>query len=436
MPHRFRCLFILGVMVAASSCASSADQAAWLSDVQALERHMAVAYANLEWVTETDRVDLPEISRVLQQAVGGARTRRGARGAVDRFVESFQDPHFRVERGGAPSPPGSTRSSSSSRPGIAASTEADAAVKSMGFNRRDLGWKVALDGLEGFETVTLEAGNPFPWGLLRLEDGRTVGVVRIAHFGEDGYPAVAELLWPEYAATLETDCDRSCAWRFRHLVSERLLDYLAAGVKRFEEEGIDALMVDVTSNGGGTDWAAIAARVVTDPLHNCPPVALVKHPHHAERIRNDLSAVEGLLEQEVAAESRAILTAARFRLSSLLESLGEECDLTGLFQDGRADCSQLAQAGACGALDYVEQGALADVTGGGACSTPSGSSMQRQAGPARSWYSWMAAPLRRRSNLLHSWKQTMRRSSSANPPMARGVGTSGAGYRSTCQDSI
>ena len=139
----------------------------------------------------------------------------------------------------------------------------------MGFDRRNLDFFVDFESLDGFERVRPSKENPFAWGVLTLGDGRRVGVVRIAHFGEDGYPEVAALLWPAFAEGRDGHCDGWCQWDFWNEVADDLLRHLAEGTRHLVERGIDALLVDIARNGGGTDWAAVAPRIFTPPLQRC-----------------------------------------------------------------------------------------------------------------------------------------------------------------------
>ena len=40
-------------------------------------------------------------------------------------------------------------------------------------------------------------------GVLKLDSGKRLGVIRIAHFGEDGYPEVCREMWKVHAPKIE-----------------------------------------------------------------------------------------------------------------------------------------------------------------------------------------------------------------------------------------
>jgi hypothetical protein len=288
-----------------------------------------------------------------------AGSRRAARKILTDFVKAFDDPHFRIEKGDYRQGGGN----GSSAAGLAPGTETDQALDAMGFSDRDLDFRVDFEKLPGFEGVVPSEENPFAWA--RFDVGRrVVGVLRIAHFGDDGYPEVAAMLWPEFAARLEGPCDDSCQWGFRQRVMDALLAYLAEGASALRALGVDAVLIDVSGNGGGTDWAGVAPRVFAPPLLECPPVGVVRHPHHTERLELRREYLQDLIDRlEISDESRSILGAARDSVAGLIEDTESPCDRSGVFEvaDATLGCSQLAFSPACGVLGYLPPAALADV---------------------------------------------------------------------------
>ena len=96
------------ILVAGSLCVGRAaaryDSRAWLEEFEVLLGHMAKHYANLDWMVEHRKMDLPGLRRSTEVAIGSAHTAWQARRALTRFVEAFRDPHLRLVRA-APEPP-------------------------------------------------------------------------------------------------------------------------------------------------------------------------------------------------------------------------------------------------------------------------------------------------------------------------------------------
>jgi len=61
----------------------------------------------------------------------------------------------------------------------------------------------------------------------------------------------------------------------------------------------NVLAIDTTRNGGGTDWAGIAPRLLTDKHLECPPFASIKHPLETKRLERRLARLEEELEADV-----------------------------------------------------------------------------------------------------------------------------------------
>jgi hypothetical protein len=308
---------------------------------------MSSVYANLEWVIEERHLDPYELNQETLEALRRARTRRGARKAIERFVRAFDDPHFRVRKGSQ-----LRQSHSDEEPPLSPSLSGSEACKKLGFESSKLDFRLPFDKLDGFERLEpVSPGNPFPAALLTLDDGRRVGFVRLAEFGEARYRHLGESTWEEFRRELEVPCDEACQWRFRRRVAERLLAYLAEHARMLRAQGADALLIDITRNGGGTEWAGIAPRVLTrQPLH-CPPFGFVKHPHYTRRIERRVQwLTEEYANPVVSSSTRALVEEAVAILKSQLDAADPPCDRTALFEVANAelDCTQLVRASSCG----------------------------------------------------------------------------------------
>jgi hypothetical protein len=201
-------------------------------------------------------------------------------------------------------------------------------------------------------------------GRLTLANGARVGLIRIAEFGDGCYPKVASALWEEFAARLDSDCTLRCQWEFRIEVMNGLLGYLAECARSLTAAGIDALLVDLSGNGGGSDWAAIAPRIFAPPLSHCPQSGLIRHPHHADPLRKELAALEAAqTDSTLSASSRRYVEMACERLREIVAAMDRACNRRAIFDqpDFRADCSQVQIINGCGVLDYLLPGSLEDL---------------------------------------------------------------------------
>jgi hypothetical protein len=196
---------------------------------------MARHYANLDWMVEHRKVDLPRLRLSTEEALRSAHGRWRARRALERFIAAFRDPHLRLVNSSPASPmPGAEEETAGGR--VEAPTCSDRS-----FSVRDRGFIFPFEQAEGWE----RAGGPwFPAGSFGA-----AGVIRIAHFGEDGYREACDEVGPDH-------------------VRERLQEELRDTIRELRERAIRVLIVDITGNGGGTGWATEAVSLfATGTLH-------------------------------------------------------------------------------------------------------------------------------------------------------------------------
>lgn len=347
-----------------------ADRAAWRADLHRLEQHLAVAYANFEWSAAANRLDLAALHRSTDSTLAAAPNRRAARKAVRALIAAFDDGHLRA------SPPTHPLAVLAERgwrgPGgaIARSARAASACRRMGFEDRSGEFDVAFDDVPGYVPV---ASAPFRAGVVPLPDGKKLGVVRVAHFGEDGFAAVCEAAWDARPAAAPP-CADACRDTLWAEVSDRLLASLAETVGRLSRAGSSALLVDVTGNGGGTDLADAMARELTPlPLRGAQ-MGFVRHPHWAGRFRADDSTLSAELERrDLTAEQRTLLADGRARLVDLLAEAERRCDGAAEWSGRAPACSPLARDSAytTGLLRYADREALTGLRSAGILFGPS-----------------------------------------------------------------
>jgi hypothetical protein len=140
-------------------------------------------------------------------------------------------------------------------------------------------------------------------------------VVRIPSFLAREYPEVCAAAWREDDAGWERRAER------------RLVAELSAAVEALRAAGAAAIVLDVTGNGGGGDLARDLAAVVLGEPVRCPRVLLVRHPHWARQLEDEL------------AETRA--PARRAALARLLDEVRRPCDRAPLWRGEPIACTQL-----------------------------------------------------------------------------------------------
>jgi len=132
-------------------------------------------------------------------------------------------------------------------------------------------------------------------------------------------------------------------------------------------------VVDLTSNGGGSDWVDPAARETTPIALKAPRLAFPRHPHWTKDLESRLDDVERDLANATEPR-RATLEAAAGALRAAIAETERPCDLRGIW-DGLPSppCSMLVRAPifASGVLPYAKVGALSGLDSGEVLFKPS-----------------------------------------------------------------
>lgn len=346
------------------------DPRPWLEDLDALERHMDVAYANLEWVAGHRGLDLASLDRETRAAIAGAGSRRAAGRAIGDLVAAFDDPHLRIERG----PPAwlapflGADGDEGSESGEAAAFAPDAAGEDVcrSFGYRDEGHGLGFDVSDLPGWTPLAEDGSFPGGTFDHPVRGRVGILRIAQFGENRYLSACVRAWNAEALGRTETCGGECLEAFRRRASDGLARQVAGRVRELRDAGAEALVVDVTGNGGGSEWVDPVTRIFTDRPLRAMRVTVVRHPRSVASVAGQLATVDSLLgDSTLAPESGGLLADAHGRLTAVLSDLRTPCDRSALWSGRNPGCSQTVTAPtyATGVFDWLPDGALADVDG-------------------------------------------------------------------------
>ena len=342
----------------------------WIEDLEALERHMDVAYANLEWIVERRGLDLAELDGRTRASIRTAGSDGAAARALLDFVAAFDDPHFGIERR---RPAwigwafrlfeGDDDREDGESPVFPADASGRDVCAAFGYRDRDHDFEFPVDELPGWSPLPDDGA--FPAGAFALPDGRRVGLLRIEHFGENGYRAACAEAWDVESAGRAGPCGAECLDAFRRRASDRLARRVAGRAEALRAVGVQALVVDVTGNGGGTEWVDPVTRVFSARPLRAMRATTVRHPRSIAPTADRLAAVEAALaDPTIPAAYRARLAEARARLASLLVEIRTPCDRAPLWRGRDPGCSQLLQAPtfATGVFDWLPPDDLAGVS--------------------------------------------------------------------------
>lgn len=338
--------------------ASDTDRTEWRAELVQLERHLAIAYANFEWTTAARRLDLPALHAAADSTLLAAPNRSAARRAFRTLISAFDDGHLRISPPAHPLLALAETAWRGSAAPIPVETGAASACRRMGFSKRGGGSRASFDELPGYVPVEVQ---PFQSGLLPLGDGRQVGIIKIASFGENGYGNVCEEAWEAARAELADPCDDECQSQIWQDTGNRLLAALERTATALSSAGVDAIVVDLTGNGGGSELADAMARVLTPIPLRAQRVGIIRHPHALTSLRSGDSVIAAeLARTDLSDEHRSLLTEARQRSGRTIRQAGTPCDLAPLWRGHLPSCRQLVEDSvfATGFLAHAAPGAL------------------------------------------------------------------------------
>jgi len=349
---RLRVAMVCSVLAAA--CAPRAahsqqpDSAAWLADLTQLRAEMSAHYANLQWAVGARGLDLPALTSQTERQLASARTVPEARAVIESFLRAFGDGHLYV-------------SWPSAANGAAGAGEAPLCTR-LDFGRAP---RAGLPFHRAARFTPIQSADSvfFPAGVVETPSGRRIGVLRIGLFSQYAFPQLCDQVARELGLTGSSPCDEACEGRVEATAGNLLTAALVRQLELLGRERTELLLVDITGNGGGTNWVQPAARTLTAVRLATPAQGFARHPHWT---RQFAQRIEVLQRERRGADAalRARIDAAVAAYRRAGEEAGRSCDLAPLWEGRSAGCSLTATAGvfASGALAYAAPGELGPVS--------------------------------------------------------------------------
>lgn len=330
------------VALFACLCLSSAHEtygqtintSVWLEDFAQLKREMSDHYANLEWAIEHRGLDLKQLSERTGTRLRQARTDTEARAVIESFLGEFGDGHLYVEwvRSGGDTPAQQADSGPTKQPPL---------CERLRYRSQDASPRLVFSRLNSFREIKTEDSRYFPVGVLSLPGGKNVGVIRIHLFSEYMFPELCEKAASEAGLNSESPCDAECDDRIERTAANLLTAAFARQITTLKQSKIHVLMVDITGNGGGTNWAEPAARSLTAKPLLSPRQAFIRHEHWTRQLRARLTAVEADARQ-ASPPHRDVLLRAAETLRQAERETQHPCARASVWENGKPGCSLVA----------------------------------------------------------------------------------------------
>jgi hypothetical protein len=272
-------LAALAAAAATSTLALAApfDASPWLADLEQTRQAFQEKYANLDWLQSEREVDVDKLFDDLAKRLNRAQSEAQAMAVFDRLVQKVGDGHVDI-RWPEPKP--------AVPPTAGVAAPAPDLCRTIGYDQRQNTPGTAR-GLAGYAQLP-SAGNPFQAATVTVGD-RKLGVLRIGVFQPQGFPELCRDAVRALAVPADKPCDDECQNRIVTFAYRRLTEALEQRVRQLKAAGATTLLVDITDNGGGSEWAEAAARIFSPRQLVSERRGFVRGEHWANQWR-DLSA--------------------------------------------------------------------------------------------------------------------------------------------------
>jgi hypothetical protein len=319
---------------AASASAQSAyDPKPWLDDLAQMRVAFSTGYANFEWAVFDHEVDLAALFADTQKRIQFANSDADARAALDRLIRRLGDGHTELHW-----PAHSVATGADTPPLPCADFDAVRAARPLAAYAK------------GYVAIETPQSDAFPIGIMTSGKHR-VGVIKIKLFHPSFRPAYCSAALAALSIPADKPCDDACSDKIDDWTQARMNEDFVAQIKALERAKIDTLLVDVADNGGGSEWADAAARMLTTIRLVSPRYGFVRGPHWVKKL-GDLEDNLRKAADKASPQDRKMLLAYADEAAAKKAVAATPCDSAPLWEKKLPACSWLGEG-------YFETGFLA-----------------------------------------------------------------------------
>lgn len=324
---------LLAAALSKSAFSQTINTDVWLEDFAQLKQEMTGHYANLLWLVQDRGLDLKQLSAETESKLRQARTEDQARQVINTFLRAFGDGHLGILWPG--------RSIQSSQAANAGSQPGQPPLCTrLGYSERNAAPGIYFSALNGFREVRNSDSKYFPIGILSLRDKTKIGVIRIGFFSEHIYPDLCEKASEALGFEPTSACE-DCSGPIERETANLVLVALERQIRVLEQEGINALVLDVTNNDGGGNIVDPIARTLTPRPLRGGRVGFIRHKHWVDQLRNSLESVEADMRHAPPRTQKVLLHAARVYRKAISEA-ERSCRQEGVWQGQKPGCELVA----------------------------------------------------------------------------------------------
>lgn len=251
------------------------DSAPWLADLSQMREALTSDYANLDWLLTERELDLSALLDRAAAIIRDAKSEAEAMRVFERVIALIDDGHVTLEW----ARPAVTQTKQDDRSATPLTPAAFCRQRGYGGHVRP-GVAQATTGYSEIAT-----GDVLPSGTFEAA-GATVGVLRIGQFDPHRSPSLCEEALQTLSIPTARPCDESCSDAIITFAYARLTATLNRRLRDLRKKGAELLLIDITGNGGGSEWTEAAARMMTARRLTSARMGFVRGAHW-ERLWRD-----------------------------------------------------------------------------------------------------------------------------------------------------
>jgi hypothetical protein len=253
------------------------NPAPWIADLDQLRMAFDHSYPNRDWLTGQREVSLDRWFNRAADAIRQGSNDADARRALDSLIERFNDGHVVLHwpsTASAENPADHEMASSSARPNT---IETFCAARGYDAEQVTVGTAASLPGYQ-----PIDSGGSFAAGTVQVGDYK-VGVVRLGVFSPQGYPTFCRRAVTSTRTPLNKPCDDACDDRVLTEAYALMTRDLMKTVEALQASGAQVLLIDLTRNGGGTEWSEAAARILSPVPLRSAQIRVIRNNNWVKR---------------------------------------------------------------------------------------------------------------------------------------------------------
>jgi hypothetical protein len=306
----------------------------YIQDFEFIKKSMLEGYANLSWA-KTAIKDIVLLEKTTRENLSKAKTSEEAKKIYDKFLFAFNDGHLELTTYNNPD-------SLSENILFNSTTTSDQINEYVG-NERVITNKFYLP-LENDSNFLLlnKLNNPFPIGILNLKNGTKIGFLRMAVFVPEYYTIILKNTWEIYRKKLTSNCDEACLEIFINQIGNELLSELNRELDILKANNIEHLIIDLTDNGGGTNWGEAVARNIASKKLNAAQVSLVQQEYTKEIFERKLKlVVNDLNNKNLSQKQIRLLKQSKEKFEKLIKESSSSSIDTNFWNTNQVTVSKL-----------------------------------------------------------------------------------------------